>query len=164
MSFSAGYASAIPSFVSPSCQSFNSSHKPVRTLPHRLCDQCALIQNSPSVAQSTTTSIKHTPCPDRGSPLRLCALVVTFTCRGTLQDFRRALFPKRPPWAVPHGQLLYMLRTHTSAHEVEVFSRGETRRLLTADVYRRDKIDGSIYPVFHQMEGVRVFVGTIKCG
>ncbi|KAF9818617.1 hypothetical protein IEO21_02597 [Rhodonia placenta] len=50
-----------------------------------------------------------------------------------------------------------MLRTHTSAHEVEVFARGERRWLLSADVYRRDEIDASHYPVFHQMEGARVF-------
>ncbi|KAF9053681.1 phenylalanyl-tRNA synthetase [Hymenopellis radicata] len=49
-----------------------------------------------------------------------------------------------------------MLRTHTSAHEVEVFGKGEDKWLLTADVYRRDEIDGSHYPVFHQMEGARV--------
>ncbi|KAJ7219281.1 hypothetical protein GGX14DRAFT_591201 [Mycena pura] len=50
-----------------------------------------------------------------------------------------------------------MLRTHTSAHEVEVFRCGEDKWLLTADVYRRDEIDGSHYPVFHQMEGARIF-------
>ncbi|KAF8636455.1 hypothetical protein AX17_003271 [Amanita inopinata Kibby_2008] len=50
-----------------------------------------------------------------------------------------------------------MLRTHTSAHEVEVFRQGETKWLLTADVYRRDEIDGSHYPVFHQVEGARIF-------
>jgi len=49
-----------------------------------------------------------------------------------------------------------MLRTHTSAHEVDVFGRGETKWLLTADVYRRDEIDGSHYPVFHQTEGARI--------
>lgn len=49
-----------------------------------------------------------------------------------------------------------MLRTHTSAHEVEVFEKGETKWLLTADVYRRDEIDGSHYPVFHQTEGARI--------
>lgn len=49
-----------------------------------------------------------------------------------------------------------MLRTHTSAHEVDVFSRGETQWLLTADVYRRDEIDASHYPVFHQIEGCRI--------
>ncbi|KAH6918579.1 phenylalanyl-tRNA synthetase [Coprinopsis sp. MPI-PUGE-AT-0042] len=50
-----------------------------------------------------------------------------------------------------------MLRTHTSAHEVEMFKRGEDKWLLTADVYRRDEIDGSHYPVFHQVEGARVW-------
>ena len=51
----------------------------------------------------------------------------------------------------------YMLRTHTSAHEVETFAAGQPKWLLTADVYRRDEIDSSHYPVFHQMEGARVF-------
>lgn len=50
----------------------------------------------------------------------------------------------------------HMLRTHTSAHEVETFRRGAERWLLTADVYRRDEIDASHYPVFHQMEGAHV--------
>jgi phenylalanyl-tRNA synthetase alpha chain len=51
----------------------------------------------------------------------------------------------------------YMLRTHTSAHEVETFAAGHSKWLLTADVYRRDEIDSSHYPVFHQMEGASVF-------
>lgn len=51
----------------------------------------------------------------------------------------------------------FMLRTHTSAHEIEVFHAGDTKWLLTADVYRRDEIDGSHYPVFHQMEGAKIF-------
>lgn len=51
----------------------------------------------------------------------------------------------------------HMLRTHTSAHEVETFKRQSLDRwLLTADVYRRDEIDASHYPVFHQMEGSHV--------
>jgi len=50
-----------------------------------------------------------------------------------------------------------MLRTHTSAHEVETFAKGVRQWLLTADVYRRDEIDASHYPVFHQVEGARVF-------
>lgn len=49
-----------------------------------------------------------------------------------------------------------MLRTHTSAHEVESFRKGLERFLLTADVYRRDEIDRSHYPVFHQMEGCNI--------
>lgn len=50
-----------------------------------------------------------------------------------------------------------MLRTHTSAHEVEMFRKGETKWLVTADVYRRDEIDASHYPVFHQVEGAHIF-------
>lgn len=51
----------------------------------------------------------------------------------------------------------YMLRTHTSAHEVETYKSGEDRWLVSADVYRRDEIDASHYPVFHQMEGTHVW-------
>jgi len=53
-----------------------------------------------------------------------------------------------------------MLRTHTSAHEVEVFRAGHEKWLLTADVYRRDEIDASHYPVFHQVEGAKLFDAT----
>ena len=55
-----------------------------------------------------------------------------------------------------------MLRTHTSAHEVDVFRSGESKWLLTADVYRRDEIDASHYPVFHQMEGARIFSSDVS--
>jgi len=51
----------------------------------------------------------------------------------------------------------HMLRSHTSAHEKEFMRMGFDRYLLTGDVYRRDEIDSSHYPVFHQMEGVRLF-------
>jgi len=51
----------------------------------------------------------------------------------------------------------WMLRTHTSAHEVEIFKRGHKRWLFTADVYRRDEIDSSHNLVFHQMEGARLW-------
>lgn len=57
----------------------------------------------------------------------------------------------------------HLLRTHTSAHEMECFSRvknGESDKpgfLISADVYRRDEIDRTHYPVFHQMEGCRVW-------
>lgn len=51
-----------------------------------------------------------------------------------------------------------LLRTHTSAHEAAIFKAGESPGyLISADVYRRDEIDRSHYPVFHQMEGARVW-------
>lgn len=56
----------------------------------------------------------------------------------------------------------HLLRTHTSAHQHaafqslgrEVYTTGYT---ICADVYRRDSIDRSHFPVFHQMEGAKVW-------
>ncbi|OQR81879.1 hypothetical protein THRCLA_11322 [Thraustotheca clavata] len=50
-----------------------------------------------------------------------------------------------------------LLRTHTSCHQVPMLSKGIKNFLVAGDVYRRDEIDASHYPVFHQMEGVRFF-------
>lgn len=47
-----------------------------------------------------------------------------------------------------------LLRTHTSAHEVDVFNANESDGYtIAADVYRRDAVDRTHYPVFHQLEG-----------
>ncbi|KAL0009572.1 hypothetical protein SO802_011074 [Lithocarpus litseifolius] len=50
-----------------------------------------------------------------------------------------------------------VLRCHTSAHQAELLRRGHPPFLVTGDAYCRDSIDLTHYPVFHQMEGVRVF-------
>ena len=50
-----------------------------------------------------------------------------------------------------------VLRTHTSAHQTQLMRAGKRRFLVAGDVYRRDEVDASHYPVFHQMEGVRLF-------
>ncbi len=50
-----------------------------------------------------------------------------------------------------------LMRTHTSAHQTELISRGVNLFLCSGDCYRRDEIDSSHYPVFHQMEGVKIF-------
>lgn len=55
-----------------------------------------------------------------------------------------------------------VLRTHTSAHQNELLARGETQFLVTGDVYRRDEIDRFHYPVFHQMEGVKLVDGDAE--
>lgn len=49
-----------------------------------------------------------------------------------------------------------VLRTHTSAHQVELMSRGITKFLVTGPCYRRDEIDSTHYPIFHQMEGIKI--------
>ncbi|KAF2796825.1 phenylalanyl-tRNA synthetase mitochondrial precursor [Melanomma pulvis-pyrius CBS 109.77] len=51
-----------------------------------------------------------------------------------------------------------VLRTHTSAHQADTFRANQSAGwLISADVYRRDAIDRSHYPVFHQMEGARTW-------
>jgi len=51
-----------------------------------------------------------------------------------------------------------VLRTHTSAHEADIFHGNQSEGYtISADVYRRDAIDRSHYPVFHQMEGARMW-------
>ena len=50
-----------------------------------------------------------------------------------------------------------VLRCHTSAHQAQLLREGNAAFLVTGDVYRRDTVDATHYPVFHQMEGVRVF-------
>ncbi|OBZ83081.1 Phenylalanine--tRNA ligase, mitochondrial [Choanephora cucurbitarum] len=46
-----------------------------------------------------------------------------------------------------------VLRAHTSAHQLQGLASGSSKFLISGDVYRRDEIDSSHYPVFHQIEG-----------
>ncbi|XP_034998294.2 phenylalanine--tRNA ligase, mitochondrial [Hippoglossus stenolepis] len=77
------------------------------------------------------------------------------------QNFDSLLIPPSHP-SRKRGDNYYlnrkmMLRAHTSAHQRELVKSGLDAFLLAGDVYRRDEIDVSHYPVFHQMEGVRLF-------
>jgi len=49
-----------------------------------------------------------------------------------------------------------VLRTHTSAHQVDLLKAGHKSFLVCGDVYRKDTIDSTHYPVFHQLEGVKL--------
>lgn len=75
-------------------------------------------------------------------------------------NFDLLLIPKDHVSRSPHDTYYlnsdHVLRTQTSAHQVQLLREGNLKFLLTADVYRRDEIDSSHYPVFHQMEGVNV--------
>ncbi|XP_029384959.1 phenylalanine--tRNA ligase, mitochondrial [Echeneis naucrates] len=77
------------------------------------------------------------------------------------QNFDSLLIPPDHP-SRKRGDNYYlnrkmMLRAHTSAHQRELVRSGLDAFLLAGDVYRRDEIDASHYPVFHQIEGVRLF-------
>ncbi|KAH9503491.1 Phenylalanyl-tRNA synthetase [Bulinus truncatus] len=50
-----------------------------------------------------------------------------------------------------------MLRAHTSAHQRDLIRSGLDAFIVVGDVYRRDSIDATHYPVFHQVEAVRLF-------
>lgn len=74
------------------------------------------------------------------------------------ENFDKLLIPKEHP-ARATSDTYYVdsetvLRTHTSAHQNELLNKGYKKFLVTGDVYRKDEIDSSHYPVFHQMEGV----------
>lgn len=54
-----------------------------------------------------------------------------------------------------------LLRTHTSAHESFCYKECKTPGyLISADVYRRDTVDRTHYPAFHQMEGAYTWSRT----
>lgn len=48
----------------------------------------------------------------------------------------------------------YVLRGHTTAHQAELIRMGLDNFLIFGDVYRRDEIDSTHYPVFHQADGI----------
>jgi phenylalanyl-tRNA synthetase alpha chain len=51
----------------------------------------------------------------------------------------------------------HLLRCHMTAHQTELVRAGHQAFLMMGDVYRRDEIDATHYPVFHQIDGVRVW-------
>lgn len=50
----------------------------------------------------------------------------------------------------------HLLRAHTTAHQAELIRTGLDNFLIVGDVYRRDEIDSTHYPVFHQLDAVRL--------
>ncbi|KAL9656371.1 hypothetical protein ABK040_005137 [Willaertia magna] len=79
----------------------------------------------------------------------------------TLQNFESLCFPtdhtSRQPQDTYYFNSYHLLRTHTTAHQVELLKKGFNNFLISGDVYRRDDIDATHYPVFHQMDGVKLF-------
>ncbi|KYQ92939.1 phenylalanine-tRNA synthetase [Tieghemostelium lacteum] len=80
------------------------------------------------------------------------------------KNFNDLLFPNDHIGRSPNDTYYFsqneLLRTHTSAHQTDLMRSQETAFLVTGDVYRRDTIDAVHYPVFHQMEGVKIFPQT----
>lgn len=79
-------------------------------------------------------------------------------------NFDKLLIPKDHP-ARSKSDTYYInettvLRTHTSAHQNELLNNGITSFVVTGDVYRKDEINATHYPVFHQMELLSVLDET----
>ena len=77
------------------------------------------------------------------------------------KNFNSLLIPKNhPSWSKSETYFInqsHLLRAHTSAHQEQLIRSGLDAFLVVGDVYRRDEIDSTHYPVFHQIEGVRLF-------
>lgn len=56
-----------------------------------------------------------------------------------------------------------LLRAHTTAHQLELLRMGLDNCLMIGDVYRRDEIDPTHYPVFHQVDAVRLCTENKVC-
>lgn len=76
------------------------------------------------------------------------------------QNFDQLLIPpdhvSRQPSDTYYVDAERLLRCHTSAHQTTLLRQRSDPFLACGDVYRRDEVDSTHYPVFHQMEGVRV--------
>lgn len=70
--------------------------------------------------------------------------------------FDRLLIPQDHPSRSPSDTYYVddntVLRTHMTAHTVALASKGHSCFLTCGDVYRRDEIDRTHYPVFHQLD------------
>lgn len=75
-----------------------------------------------------------------------------------VEDSHETMSPKNT-YFVNKNQVL---RTHMTTHDVSLLRNGKSNFVSIGDVYRRDTIDCTHYPVFHQIDGVRVYKGKSK--
>jgi phenylalanyl-tRNA synthetase alpha chain len=112
------------------------------------------------IEQYFTTQYSVTS-PTLNGPLTLHTIDSLSPIVSVRDNFDELLFPPdhvgRRPSDTYYITKDTLLRTHTSAHQVPLIRRGLTAFLVTGDVYRRDAIDVTHFPVFHQMDGVRIF-------
>jgi phenylalanyl-tRNA synthetase alpha chain len=86
----------------------------------------------------------------------------------TQQCFDDLLIPPDHPGRAPSDTYYVtdsrLLRTHTSAHQSQHLRSGVNAFICCGDVYRRDEIDATHYPAFHQMEGVKLMDAKAMAG
>lgn len=85
----------------------------------------------------------------------LCPIVSTTECfDDLLVPFDH---PSRQPSDTYYITDTTLLRAHMTAHDSNLLRSGVTAALLCGDVYRRDTIDRTHYPVFHQVDAYRLY-------
>lgn len=57
-----------------------------------------------------------------------------------------------------------VLRTHGTAHQAAILGCGLRRAIWSGAVARRDQVDPTHYPVFHQIDGIRIFEADDRVG
>ena len=88
-------------------------------------------------------------------------LVTTDACFDKL--FIPADHVSRAPTDTFYTDETHCLRPHTSVHQIPLMSGSagdfgpNNAFLCVGDVYRKDTVDRTHYPAFHQMEGVRIY-------
>lgn len=79
----------------------------------------------------------------------------------TTQNFDDLLTPQdhvsRSPTDTFYVDDSRLLRCHMTAYQTTLLREGNSAFLMMGDVFRRDAVDATHYPVFHQIDGVRVF-------
>ena len=80
------------------------------------------------------------------------------------ENFDKLLLPKNHP-SRSKSDTYYLnedtvLRSHTSAHQNELLASGHNSFIVAGDVYRKDEVNATHYPIFHQMEAI----GKVKDG
>ncbi|VVC86393.1 unnamed protein product [Leptidea sinapis] len=77
----------------------------------------------------------------------------------TKQNFDDLLIPEDHPSRAKsdcyYVNSTTLLRAHMTAHQSELLKAGLENFLMIGDVYRRDEIDSTHFPVFHQVDAVR---------
>lgn len=119
-----------------------------------------LQRNNPlSIVRKRIVNYFYSSFTHRGNPIfsvydNLPAVVTT------KQNFDDLLIPMNHPSRVKSDCYYInretLLRGHMTAHQSELLRSGLDNFLMIGDVYRRDEIDATHFPVFHQVDGVRI--------
>lgn len=145
---------------------------PSVSLAGRLFPADSMTNVRPSILSRTTSNLLQQP----GHPLqRIKARIYNhftgrphpFHCQdmpdpvvSVKQNFDDLGFPRDHVGRTQHDSYYlnsqWMLRTHMTAHERELIQARHQRFLMAGAVFRRDEIDATHYPVFHQLEGVHI--------